>query len=79
MDSGPNLYLKRIDEWVHPVEFLEMMQYWECMWLLTGAYYELPLSKRPVENVNSYYYNAPDPSDPSDLEKICKFLGINLL
>lgn len=76
-NDNENIYLQRVNEYVDKVPFLSIIKFWECMWLLYFDQYHLDIEKRsPPDPVGSYYYKAPDPTEPKDVDKVLNYLEL---
>ena len=72
------IYLGIVNEFVDKSPFLSIIKFWECMWILYNGEYHLDIEKRsPPDPVDSYYYRAPDPNEPKDLEKVLNYLALS--
>ena len=75
-DDHENIRLPGLNQYVDKMPFLPIIQFWECMLLLSSKHYHLELEDRPIDAVNSYYYRAPNPEEPKDIEKILNYISL---
>ena len=71
-----NFYLPEFQLYIEREEFVPIIQYWYLMTNLYFSQYHLIESERKIEEPNplDYYYVAPDPNRPSDLDIIKQIL-----